>query len=225
MLRYSALVFSLASLLDMPARTKKAEAATNIWRKRKEKVSPSNRPKKLKAWSNESMLLAITAVRDGTMSSNMASRTYNDPPCKKGKKPGPARVLTSQQSLEMLVEKGRKKQEEEAEKERKKREREEKRKLRVEMNMRKAEERKVRIEERKRKAEEKAQEQELKRLEREKKKELEFKCKEWEQKKNSGFSKTFITQKTVVPPRTRIMQAVNVLSLLGNIKTTCSVHK
>ena len=33
---------------------------------------------------------------------------------KKGKKPGPARVLTSQQSLEMLVEKGRKKQEEEA---------------------------------------------------------------------------------------------------------------
>ena len=60
--------------------------------------------------------------------------------------------------------------------------------------MRKAEERKVRIEERKRKAEEKAQEQELKRLEREKKKELEFKCKEWEQKKNSGFSKTFITR-------------------------------
>ena len=113
---------------------------------------------------------------------------------KKGKKPGPARVLTSQQSLEMLVEKGRKKQEEEAEKERKKREREEKRKLRAEMNMRKAEERKVRIEERKRKAEEKAQEQELKRLEREKKKELEFKCKEWEQKKNSGFSKTFITR-------------------------------
>ena len=45
---------------------------------------------------------------------------------KKGKMPGPARVLTSQQSLEMLVEKGRKKQEEEAEKERKKREREEK---------------------------------------------------------------------------------------------------
>ena len=194
MLRYSALVFSLASLLDMPPRTKKAEAATNIWRKRKEKVSPSNRPKKLKAWSNESMLLAITAVRDGTMSSNMASRTYNVPQFKKGKKPGPARVLTSQQSLEMLVEKGRKKQEEEAEKERKKREREEKRKLRVEMNMRKAEERKVRIEERKGKAEEKAQEQELKRLEREKKKELEFKCKQWEQKKNSGFSKTFITR-------------------------------
>ena len=109
-LRYSALVFSLASPLDMPARTKKAEAATNIWRKRKEKVSPSNRPKKLKAWSNESMLLAITAVRDGTMSSNMASRTYNVPPSKKGKKPGPSRVLTSQQSLEMLVQKGRKKQ-------------------------------------------------------------------------------------------------------------------
>ena len=77
---------------------------------------------------------------------------------KKGKKPDPARVLTSQQSLEMLMEKGRKKKEEEAEKERKKREREEKRKLRVEMNMRKAEKRKVRIEERKRKAEEKAQE-------------------------------------------------------------------
>ena len=91
------------------------------------------------------------------MSSNMGSRTYNVPPSKKGKKPGPARVLTSQQSLEMLVEKGRKKQDEEAEKERKKREREEKRKLRVEMNMRKAEERKVRTEERKRKAEEKAE--------------------------------------------------------------------
>ena len=30
-----------------------------------------------------------------------------------------------------------------------------------------------------------------------------------------------IHQKTVVPPRTRIMQAVNVLSVLGNIKTTC----
>ena len=158
----------------MPARTKKAEAATNIWRKRKEKVSPSNRPKKLKAWSNESMLLAIAAVTDGTKSSNMASRTYNVPPSKKEKKPGPARVLTIQQSLGMLVEKGRKKQEEEAEKERKKREREEKRKLRVELNMRKAEERKFRIEERKRKAEEKAQEQELKRLEREKKKEMEF---------------------------------------------------
>ena len=111
MLHYSALVFSLASLLDMPARTKKAEAVTNIWRKRKEKVSPSSRPKKLKAWSNASMLLAITAVRDGTMSSNMASRTYNVPPStlkdrisgrvKHGTKPGPIPYLTEVEEKEL----------------------------------------------------------------------------------------------------------------------------
>ena len=68
---------------------------------------------------------------------------------KNGKKPGPARVLTSQQSLEMLVEKEKKKKEEEEAKERKRMEREEKRKLKEQENKRKAEEKEKKIERRK----------------------------------------------------------------------------
>ena len=89
----------------------------------------------------------------------------------KGKKPGPARVLTSQESLEMFAEKERKKKEEEEAKERKKREREEKRILKEEEKKKKAAEKEKREEERKRKAEEKAKERELKLLEKKKKEE------------------------------------------------------
>ncbi len=94
------------------------------------------------------------------------------PKSSKGKKkPGPARVLTSEDALAMLAEKERKKREEEEAKERRKREREEKRILREEEKEKKAAEREKREEERKRKAEEKAKEREVKQLEREKKKE------------------------------------------------------
>ena len=64
----------------MPARKKKAEAAAKSWEKRKTKSSPINRPKKLKGWSDESMIQAMQAVKDGTMSANMAARTYSVPP-------------------------------------------------------------------------------------------------------------------------------------------------
>ena len=69
---------------------------------------------------------------------------------KRGSKPGPARVLTSEQSLQLLMEKEKKKKEEEEAKERRKWEREEKRKLREEENKKKAEEKQKKIEERKR---------------------------------------------------------------------------
>ena len=71
------LVFCLARVLEMPARTKKAEAAAEVWRKRKGADVTSNRPKKFKTWSNESMLKGIDAVRDGTMSAYKAARSYN----------------------------------------------------------------------------------------------------------------------------------------------------
>ena len=61
----------------MPARRKKAEAATKAWEKRKGKNSPSNRPRKMKTWSDESMLLAIKSVRDGTMGANKAAKTFS----------------------------------------------------------------------------------------------------------------------------------------------------
>ncbi|ORU94636.1 MAG: hypothetical protein A6F71_09415 [Cycloclasticus sp. symbiont of Poecilosclerida sp. M] len=70
---------------------------------------------------------------------------------KKGKKPGPARVLTSQQSLELLIEKEKKKKEEEETKEKRKKEREEKRIQREEEKERKAKERELKqVERRKR---------------------------------------------------------------------------
>ena len=108
---------------------------------------------------------------------------------KGGSKHGPARVLTSEQSLQLLMEKEKK--EEEA-KERRKREREEKRKLREEENKKKAEEKQKKIEERKRKVEEKAKEQELKRSERKKKKDIEISFKE--KQTTSGYNKIFTTR-------------------------------
>ena len=46
----------------MPARRKKAQAAAKAWKNRKGKLSPSNRPKNLRNWSDESMKNAIAAV-------------------------------------------------------------------------------------------------------------------------------------------------------------------
>lgn len=96
----------------MPARNKKAEAATKVWEKRKGKRLNSNRPRKLKKWSNESMLLAINAVRDGTMSSNMAARTFDVPPStlkdrisgrvKHGTKSGPIPYLDEAEEKELV---------------------------------------------------------------------------------------------------------------------------
>ena len=70
----------------MPARTKKSEAASKRWAEKKGPALSSNqwilsskRPRKLKSWSNESLLLAIKAVRDG-MRSNMAARSFSVPP-------------------------------------------------------------------------------------------------------------------------------------------------
>ena len=111
---------------------------------------------------------------------------------KGGSKPGPAQVLTSEQSLQLLMEKEKKKKEEEEAKEGRKREREEKRKLREE-NKKKAEEKQKKIEERKRKVEEKAKVQELKRSERKKKNdniEISFK----EKQTTSGYNKIFTTR-------------------------------
>ena len=61
----------------MPARKKKSDAASKMWKEKKGPTLSSNqlilsskRPRKLKTWSNESMLLAIEAVRDETMGTN-----------------------------------------------------------------------------------------------------------------------------------------------------------
>lgn len=96
----------------MPARNRKAEAATRVWEKRKGKRLNSNRPRKLKTWSNESMLLAINAIRDGTMSINMTARTFDVPPStlkdrisgrvKHGTKPGPIPYLDEAEEKELV---------------------------------------------------------------------------------------------------------------------------
>ena len=71
----------------MPARTKKSEAASKRWAEKKGPALSSNqwilsskRPRKLKSWSNESMLLAIKAVRDGMGTNTMAARSFSVPP-------------------------------------------------------------------------------------------------------------------------------------------------
>ena len=70
----------------MPACTKKSEAASKRWAEKKgpalssnQRILSSKRPRKLKSWSNESMILAIKAVRDG-MGTNMAARSFSVPP-------------------------------------------------------------------------------------------------------------------------------------------------
>ena len=72
----------------MPARKRRAEAATKGWEKRKSTPdqsclklsSPSNRPSKLKKWSDESMRDALKAVKEGRMGANKAARIYDVPP-------------------------------------------------------------------------------------------------------------------------------------------------
>ena len=96
----------------MPARNKKAEAASKSWAKRKTRVSPSNRPKKLKNWSDESMLQAMNAVREGTMGANAAAKTFGVPPStlkdrisgrvKHGTKSGPTPYLTDAEEKELV---------------------------------------------------------------------------------------------------------------------------
>ena len=96
----------------MPARNKKAEAAYKVWEKRKEKRVSSNRPRKLKSWSNESMLLAMKAVRDGTMGANLAAKTFSVPPStlkdrlsgrvKHGTNPGLAPYLDAAEEKELV---------------------------------------------------------------------------------------------------------------------------
>ena len=99
----------------MPARNKKAEDASKVWEKRKKgfkKNAPSNRPRKFKTWSDESMLRAIVCVRKGTMSTNAAARTYDVPPStlkdrisgrmKHGTKPGPIPYLDEEEVKQLV---------------------------------------------------------------------------------------------------------------------------
>ena len=69
----------------MPARSRRAEAASKSWGKRKKKQVSANRPKRLKTWSDESMVSAINAVREGRMIASVAARSYGVPPfCSQG---------------------------------------------------------------------------------------------------------------------------------------------
>ena len=97
----------------MPKR-KRADAARKGWCKRK-KVDqpPTNKPKSLRKWSNESMLKAIEAVHSGAMGANKAARTYGVPPStlkdrlsgrvKHGANPGPLPYLTSDEEDELAT--------------------------------------------------------------------------------------------------------------------------
>ena len=103
----------------MPARKKKSEAASKRWEKKKIPTLSSNkqilfskRPRKLKNWTNESMLLAIKAIRDGTMGTNMAARSFSVPPStlkdrvtgrvKHGTKSGPVPYLDESEEKELV---------------------------------------------------------------------------------------------------------------------------
>lgn len=69
----------------MPGRRKTSKAATTRWEKRKGKFSPSNtsnKPKKLRQWSDESKKLAMKEARDGTMSTIQATKHFGVPPSK-----------------------------------------------------------------------------------------------------------------------------------------------
>ena len=112
---------------------------------------------------------------------------------KQGKKnPGPARVLTSQQSLETLLEKERKKKEEEEAKEQRAKEREEKRLQREVEKERKARERELKQLERQKKKEE------LELQKKQRREELEQRRKDKQAKPpakgKKTFTKTFITR-------------------------------
>ena len=69
----------------MPKR-KRTEVARAGWKKRKGDVdvarklcSGVSKPKQHKLWDNESMVLAIEAVKDGKMGVNCAAREYGAP--------------------------------------------------------------------------------------------------------------------------------------------------
>ena len=98
----------------MPARNRKAEAASRSWKKRKTaEVSPrSNRPSKLKQWTDTAMRQALEAVRNRKMGINAAARMYQVPPTtlkdrisgrvKHGSKPGPAPYLTADEESKLV---------------------------------------------------------------------------------------------------------------------------
>lgn len=119
---------------------------------------------------------------------------------KKGKSPGSARVLTSEESLAMIIEKEQKKKEEEEAKEKRKQERAEKKLQREADKKKKAEERELKAIERKKKAaeaeaerERKRKERELKALERQKADKEKQKQKE-KRKSKQAFTKVFTTR-------------------------------
>ena len=101
---------------------------------------------------------------------------------KKRKQPGGARVLTSEQSLAMILEKEKKKREEEAAKELRKKEREEKKVQREAEKQQKAKERELKAIERQKKQAEKTAAAEEKRKQREAK------------KKEKSINKVFVTR-------------------------------
>ena len=122
----------------------------------------------------------------------------NAQPLQKSKPLGPARVLTSEESLILMKQKEKKKKEEEEKKEQKKKEREEKRQEREAEKKRKAEERERKAVEKHKRNEEKKAEQEAKRQQTERKRaELEEKQCQREQKRKEKHKipgKVFVTR-------------------------------
>ena len=96
----------------MPARSKKAQATTKVWQNRKAKLSPSNRPRKLRMWNDESMKKAIESVRAGGVGINQAARNFDIPPTtlknrlsgrvEHGKNFGPTPYLTMAEETELI---------------------------------------------------------------------------------------------------------------------------
>ena len=96
----------------MPGKRNRAESAKVGWKKRR-KDSPSNRPKKMKLWSEESMVLAMEAVSGGRMGLNQAARNYYVPRStlrdrisgrvKHGTKSGPKPYLSVEEEQELVA--------------------------------------------------------------------------------------------------------------------------
>ena len=95
----------------MPALTKRKRAAKKTW-KSKRMVPNAKRPKKLKQWSDDSMIRAMEAVNSGEMGPNQAAREFDVPATtlkdrvsgrvKHGSKPGPASYLTEEEERELV---------------------------------------------------------------------------------------------------------------------------
>lgn len=104
----------------MPGKRKRAEASSKGWKSRKKRRSsssdsspptPSNRPKKFRMWSNESMEHAMEAVKSGKMGQNRAARVFGVPistlkdrisgRVKHGTNPGPSPYLTPKEESEL----------------------------------------------------------------------------------------------------------------------------